>query len=60
MRFDSASLTTERFLADFWQRHPLLVRQAFPGFEPALDADDLAGLACEELAEARLVTGSFP
>ncbi|NNK37117.1 MAG: cupin domain-containing protein [Xanthomonadales bacterium] len=60
MRFDSASLTTERFLADFWQRRPLLVRQAFPGFEPALDADDLAGLACEELAEARLVTGSFP
>ena len=45
------------FLREYWQKKPLLIRQAFPGFEPELDADDIAGLACDELAESRLVTG---
>lgn len=48
------------FLRDYWQKKPLLIRDAFPGFEPELDADDIAGLACEELAESRLISGSFP
>ena len=53
-------LSTESFLRDYWQKRPLLVRQAFPGFEPELDADDIAGLACDEFAESRLITGGFP
>ena len=44
-----------RFLRDYWQKRPLLVRGAFPAFEPPLRPDDLAGLACEELALARIV-----
>jgi len=47
------------FLTEYWQKKPCLIRQAFPGFEPMLDGDDLAGLACEEMAESRLVTGTF-
>lgn len=47
------------FLHEYWQKKPCLVRQAFPGFEPLLDENDIAGLACEELAEARLVMGTF-
>lgn len=43
------------FLRDYWQRKPLLIRGAFPGFESPLDPDELAGLACEEGIEARLV-----
>jgi len=54
------NLTSEQFLRDYWQRKPLLLRQAFPGFVPELDADDIAGLASDELAESRLVTGRFP
>ena len=50
----------DEFLRDYWQKEPLLIRQAFPGFTPELDANDIAGLACDELAEARLVSGSFP
>ena len=45
-----------RFLGEYWQRRPLLVRGAFPGFRAPLSPEDLAGLACEELALARLVT----
>ncbi|MCW8925940.1 MAG: cupin domain-containing protein [Xanthomonadales bacterium] len=48
-----------QFLAEYWQKKPCLVRQAFPGFKPLVNGDDLAGLACEEMAEARLVRGSF-
>lgn len=50
----------QRFLAEYWQKKPCLIRNAFPGFTPELDGHDLAGLACEPMAEARIVTGSFP
>ena len=60
------------FLRDYWQKRPLLVRNAFPGFVSPLAPEDLAGLACEELALSRIVmhdrdrdawqlrTGPFP
>jgi 50S ribosomal protein L16 3-hydroxylase len=44
-----------RFLRDYWQKHPLLVRGAFPDWQLPLQPEDLAGLACEELALGRLV-----
>jgi 50S ribosomal protein L16 3-hydroxylase len=43
------------FLRDYWQKRPLLVRGAFPRFLDPLTPNDLAGLACEELALSRLV-----
>jgi len=58
--FKNASLSAEQFLTEYWQKRPLLIRQAFPDFVPELDANDIAGLACDELAVSRLVTGSFP
>lgn len=48
-------LTPAEFLRDFWQQKPLLIRGAFADFECPLDPDELAGLACEEGIEARLV-----
>jgi 50S ribosomal protein L16 3-hydroxylase len=45
-----------RFLRDYWQKKPLLIRQAFPGFVAPMSPEDLAGLACEEAALSRLVT----
>ncbi len=43
------------FLRDYWQRKPLLIRQAFTQWENPLEPDELAGLACEEGADARLI-----
>lgn len=43
------------FLRDYWQQRPLLVRGAFADFVAPLDANDLAGLACEAIASARIV-----
>ena len=45
-----------QFLRDYWQKQPLLIRQAFPGFTPPLTPEDLAGLACEQGPLSRIVT----
>ncbi|MFW1676348.1 JmjC domain-containing protein [Pontibacter sp. JAM-7] len=46
------------FLRDYWQKKPLLIRNAFPNFEPPVSADELAGLAMEEGVESRLISQS--
>lgn len=55
-------LSPESFLRDYWQKRPLLVRQAFPQFAPPsknpLGPDGLMELAMQEDAESRLVRQS--
>lgn len=53
-----SGLEPQRFLENHWQRAPLVLRAALPGYRPPVTADELAGLACEEGVEARLVQGS--
>jgi 50S ribosomal protein L16 3-hydroxylase len=48
-------MTPARFLRDYWQKWPLLIRNAFPDFTPPLSPDELAGLACVEGALSRIV-----
>ncbi len=48
-------LTPSEFLRDYWQKKPLVIRQAFPGFQCPVSPDELAGLACEEGVESRIV-----
>ncbi|NOZ37027.1 MAG: cupin domain-containing protein [Gammaproteobacteria bacterium] len=48
-------LTEQQFLSDYWHKKPLLIRQALPGFSTPINPDELAGLACEEEVEARLI-----
>lgn len=43
------------FLRENWQKKPRVIRQAFPGFQCPVSADELAGLACEEAVESRIV-----
>lgn len=43
------------FLRDYWQKRPLLVRNAFPDYVSPIEPDDLAGLACEDGVLARIV-----
>ena len=43
------------FLRDYWQKKPLLVRNAFHGLGTPIEPEDLAGLACEEGTLSRLV-----
>jgi 50S ribosomal protein L16 3-hydroxylase len=48
-------LDAARFMAEYWQRRPLLLRGALPDFRCPLPADELAGLACEPQVESRIV-----
>ena len=45
-----------RFLARYWQKRPLLLRQAFPGLRSILSRDQLMALALRDDVESRLVT----
>ena len=47
-----------RFLAEFWQKKPLLARGALAQFGGALDRARMIGLACRDDVESRLVIGS--
>lgn len=49
-------LSPKEFLRRHWQKKPLLVRGAFPGFTSPISPEELAGLACEAGVESRLVT----
>ena len=49
-------LSVNEFLRDYWQKKPLLIRQAVPGFKGLLDPQQLIDLACQDDVQARLVT----
>lgn len=48
-------LTPAQFLAEYWQKKPLLIKNALPGFTGLLTPEELAGLACEEEVQSRIV-----
>ncbi|WP_404419753.1 JmjC domain-containing protein [Marinospirillum sp.] len=54
------NISAEEFLRDYWQKKPLLIRQALPDFTPPLEINELAGLACEEQVESRVVMEEGP
>ena len=48
-------LSSAQFMRRHWQKKPLLIRQAIPGFEPLLSRSALFDLASEETVESRLI-----
>lgn len=50
-------LSPAEFLKDYWQKKPLLIRQAIPGFQPVLTRDALFQLAQQEDVESRVISG---
>ena len=49
------NITPAQFLAEYWQKKPLLIRQAIPNFKGLLSPEELAGLACEDDVQARII-----
>ena len=50
-------ISPAEFMRDYWQKKPLLIRQAIPGMQALLSRKELFALACEEDVESRLVSG---
>ncbi len=51
-------ISPEVFMKRYWQKKPLLVRQAMPGFQAPLSRSALFELAAQESVESRLITMS--
>ena len=50
--------SAQQFMQRHWQKKPLLIRQALPGFRPLLSRADLFALAAQDGVESRLVRRS--
>ena len=48
-------ITPAQFLAEYWQKKPLLIRQAIPNFKSFISPDELVSLAIDDDAQARLI-----
>ncbi len=51
-------LTVDQFLAEYWQKRPCLIRNAFDISEDLITPEELGGMACEEGIESRLITAT--
>jgi 50S ribosomal protein L16 3-hydroxylase len=49
------NLDRKRFLAEYWQKKPLLIQAALSDFQVPVSADELAGLALEDEVESRII-----
>ncbi len=49
-------LSARDFLKTYWQKKPLLIRQAIPNFQPLMTRDELFAIARNEAVESRLIT----
>ena len=56
----NSSFDSKDFLAKYWQKQPVLLPNLIPNFTDPLSPEELAGLACEELVESRLVSQFEP
>lgn len=54
-----ASIGIERFYREYWQQKPLFIKNALPALKAPLEANELAGLSCEEEVSSRIVTGTW-
>ena len=53
-------LSPSQFMQRHWQKKPLLVRQAVPGFQSPLSVQDLKALAGQDDVESRLIVKKGP
>lgn len=50
------SVTPEQFLAEYWQKKPLLIKQGLPQLKDMFEPEDILGLSLDEAATSRLIT----
>jgi 50S ribosomal protein L16 3-hydroxylase len=48
-------ISPAQFMQEYWQKKPLLIRAAIPGFTPLLTHEELHALAADDALESRLV-----
>ena len=56
--FSLSHFNAQEFLQEYWQKKPLLIKGALSSTDFPLSPDELAGMACEEEIESRLIVGN--
>ena len=56
----SPTFNVDDFLKQNWQKKPVLLPKLVQNFRDAISAEELAGLACEEFIESRLISEFKP
>ncbi|CAH0990333.1 hypothetical protein SIN8267_00425 [Sinobacterium norvegicum] len=52
------SISAEHFMQEYWQKKPLLIKNAFPDWQNIVSPEELAGLSLEDFIESRLLIGN--
>ena len=55
MNINWTNLSQQAFIAEYWNKKPVVLKAAVTDFDDPIDANDLAGLAMEEVVESRIV-----
>lgn len=55
MNINWTNITQADFINHYWQQKPVVLKNAIANFADPIDANDLAGLAMEEVVESRIV-----
>ncbi|MGB3620506.1 cupin domain-containing protein [Ketobacter sp. MCCC 1A13808] len=53
-------MSAEEFLQDYWQKKPLLIRNACPEAGSLMEAEELAGLSLDDTIESRIILERSP
>ena len=49
------NISKKTFINDYWQKRPVVLKNALPAFDELTDENELAGLAMEEFVDSRIV-----
>lgn len=55
MNINWTNLSQPTFITEYWNKKPVVLKAAVTDFDDPIDANDLAGLAMEEVVESRIV-----
>ncbi|MBU2881236.1 cupin domain-containing protein [Psychrosphaera sp. B3R10] len=58
MNINWQTISKETFLKDYWQKKPILLKNALPNFPSPIAPDEVAGLAMESFIDSRVITNS--
>jgi 50S ribosomal protein L16 3-hydroxylase len=56
MNINWQTISQQDFIDEYWQKKPIVLKNAFPNFDDPIAPDEVAGLAMESFIDSRLVT----
>jgi len=58
MQINWQTITKQKFVEHYWQKKPIVLKNAIPNFTDPIAPEELAGLAMEEFVESRMITNN--